>query len=434
MVLINTCKLFLANENSQLEGVFIVPFFDKLILGLQLWQWAGIVALIFLCFGASWFARLVMTILSELASNHFHGRISKKTLDGMITPIRFAASVAVLVEFLPFLEFSDNLVNFLIPIRTVIVTIAVTWSVYRLADALGEFAESIAKKTQDTFDDLLVTMLRKMVKIIILIFGAIYLANSLGQEITPLITALGVGSLGVAFALRNTIENFFGSIMVLVDRPFEVGDWVNVDGVEGTVEDVGFRCTRIRTFYNSLIVVPNLNLISGKIDNYGKRKFKRWKTVLSLEYSTPPEAIEAFCEGVRELIKTHPYTRKDGHQVWFNEFSGSSLDILLYMFFEAPDWSTELRERQRLGLDILRLAHRMHISFAYPTQTVHFHQADAEINKDKIFKIDPEELAEAPARVHGKKEAKRIPKTSKKPEPYKYDSGESGGSADEGDG
>ena len=421
---------FFAFEEIQEEGssVFMLPVFDQSILGLALWQWLGIVVLVILCFAASWLARMIMNVIAETLSKHFKGQVSKPTLERMILPIRFAAAVAVLVEFLPLLEFSQQLIAFLVPVRKVVVVIAATWSIYRLTDAFGEFAESIARKTEDTFDDLLVTMIRKMAKIVIVVFGGIYLANSLGQEIGPLVAALGVGSLGVAFALRNTIENFFGSIMVLIDRPFEVGDWVNVDGVEGTVEDVGFRCTRIRTFYNSLVVVPNLNLISGKIDNYGKRKFRRWRTVLSLEYSTPPESIEAFCEGVRELIRNHPYTRKEGYQVWFNEFSGSSLDVLLYMFFEAPDWSTELRERQRLGLDILRLADKMGVLFAFPTQTIHFQQNES-FKNDKAFKMSPDELAESQAQAHGLKEAREIPRVAGKPAPYKYDAGESGGNA-----
>ena len=141
-----------------------------------------------------------------------------------------------------------------------------------------------------------------------------------------------------------------------------------------TVEDVGIRSTRIRTFYNSLISVPNSEIAGTSIDNMGKRRFRRVKTTLSIAYDTPPENIEAFCEGTRELIRRHPYTRKDYFHVYLNDFSASSLDIMLYCFVETPDWGTELREKHRLFADILRLAQRLGVEFAFPTQTLYMRE------------------------------------------------------------
>jgi MscS family membrane protein len=174
------------------------------------------------------------------------------------------------------------------------------------------------------------------------------------------------------------VSNLFGSLTVLTDRPFQVGDWVVVGDVEGTVEEVGFRSTRIRTFYDSLISLPNSNLIKASVDNLGDRTYRRWSTTLALTYDTPPEKIDAFCEGVRELIRRHPYTRKDYFHVYFNNFGDASLNIMLYMFFKAPDWATELRERHRLGVDILRLAAELGVEFAFPTQTVYLRNEEWE--------------------------------------------------------
>jgi MscS family membrane protein len=189
-------------------------------------------------------------------------------------------------------------------------------------------------------------------------------------RITAVLGALGVGGVALAFAAQDTIGNFFGSITVLFDRPFGIGDWIIIGDVEGTVERVGFRSTRVRTFYNSMVTIPNSMMVNTQVDNYGARRYRRVKVMLSVTYSTPPEKIDAFCEGIRELIRLHPYTRKDYYHVYFNQFADSSLDILLYAFFEVPDWGTELRERHRLFVDILRLADRLGIEFAFPTRTV----------------------------------------------------------------
>jgi MscS family membrane protein len=210
-------------------------------------------------------------------------------------------------------------------------------------------------------------------KVFIVAFGFIYGAQYLDINIVPLITGLGIGGLAFAFAAKDTIENFFGSIAVILDRPFEVGDWVVVEGIEGTVEELGFRSTRIRTFYNSQVTVPNSVLVRAKVDNYGRRRYRRWKTYIGLQYDTPPEKLLAFTEGIRELVRQHPYTRKDFYQVWCHDFGDSSFNILLYVFHLVPDWATELRERERLFIDIVRLADRLGVQFAFPTRTIHLY-------------------------------------------------------------
>ena len=129
------------------------------------------------------------------------------------------------------------------------------------------------------------------------------------------------------------------------------------------------RSTRVRTFYNSVIVLPNSRLTTAVVDNMGKREFRRFTTKLGVQYDTTPEQLEAFCEAIREIIRRHPYTRKDYFQVYVNDLGASSIDILLYMFFECTDWPTELRERHRLLTDIMRVAQRLGVQFAFPTQT-----------------------------------------------------------------
>jgi MscS family membrane protein len=130
------------------------------------------------------------------------------------------------------------------------------------------------------------------------------------------------------------------------------------------------RSTRIRTFYNSIVTIPNNNLITAVIDNMGARYYRRFRTFVSVPLDTEPERIDAFCEGIRELIRRHPYTRKDLFHVYLHEFKTYSLDILLNVFFVCPDSAIEFRERGRLISDILRLAKELGVRFAVPTQTL----------------------------------------------------------------
>ena len=136
------------------------------------------------------------------------------------------------------------------------------------------------------------------------------------------------------------------------------------------VEEVGFRSTRVRTFYASLITLPNARLIDASVDNYGARRFRRWSTRIQITYDTPPASVDAFCEGMRQLVRDNESMRQDGFEIHLNEFGPHALEVMLYVFFLAPDWSTELRLRHDLALDILRLADRLGVRIAFPTQTI----------------------------------------------------------------
>jgi MscS family membrane protein len=177
------------------------------------------------------------------------------------------------------------------------------------------------------------------------------------------------------------------------------------------------RSTRVRTFYNSLITLPNARLINSHVDNYGLRRYRRWSTTISLTYDTPPEKVEAFCEALRELVRLHPYTRKDGYHIYANEFGAHSLEVLFYIFFETPDWATELRERHRMFCDILRVAKQLGVEFALPTQTLHIKRGLPD-HADKPNTVDE-------ALRHGRRIGRRalhetLPPGADKPPPVSY--------------
>ncbi|MDA8019335.1 MAG: mechanosensitive ion channel family protein [Thermoanaerobaculia bacterium] len=264
-----------------------------------------------------------------------------------------------------------NTLSILVVTVKFVVIAAAVWAAYRAVDIIALVLDQRASKSANKFDDLLVPLFRKSSRIIVAALGFVFIADNLDLEITSLVAGLGIGGLALALAAQDTVKNLFGSLTVIVDRPFSIGDWVVVDDVEGTVAELGFRSTRIRTFYDSVITVPNANLINANVDNYGRRHYRRWYTTLSLTYDTRPEQIETFCEGIRELIRTHQYTRKDSFHVYLNALSTSSLDVMVYMFFDCPDWSVELQAKERLALDILRLARELGVEFAFPTRTVH---------------------------------------------------------------
>ncbi len=253
----------------------------------------------------------------------------------------------------------------------VLTIVSVVWATYRMVDVLSAVMIARAEQTDTKLDDQLVPLVRKSLKVFTVIAGALVVLQNLNVNVGALLATLGVGGVAVALAAKDTVANFFGSLMIFIDRPFQIGDWIRVDGAEGTVEEVGFRSTRIRTFYNSVITVPNAKFTEAKIDNMGLREFRRCSFSLGLTYDTSPEQMQAFVEGIRAIIQANPSTRKDMYEVHMSGFGAATLDVMVYYFFRVETWSDELRERHNVYLEIMRLAEGLGVSFAFPTQTLH---------------------------------------------------------------
>ena len=253
------------------------------------------------------------------------------------------------------------------------VTVMSALILLKLADLAAEMMRCRFRAANSRVDDLVVPLFSRTMKGIILCIGAVTLAAAFDLPVVGLISGMGIGGIAIAFAAKETVANLFGSLTVLMDRPFVIGDWIVTGGVEGTVEAVGMRSTRIRTFYNSLVTIPNNNLTTAVIDNMGQRIYRRYKTFLKLQYDTAPDRIAAFCEGVREIVRRNPFTRKDSISVHLFELQESSIDIVMTIFFLCPDSESENRERADILGNILRLARAMDVRFAYPTQTLHLH-------------------------------------------------------------
>lgn len=358
----------------RLRRLVPVSFKQGSVLTLEYWQWMGLLVVILLGMTLDQTLRFLLRAMTNQIVLRQGVQVQAKIVTSVVRPIGLLSGGLLWLGLLGLLGLPDQAYTILFAAVRVFVMLAGVWAAWRLTDLIGEVLTTKAARTATKFDDVLIPLLRRTAKVFILVLGVIYTANSMHIDIVPLLTGLGIGGLAFAFAAKDTIENLFGSIAVVLDRPFEIGDWVVIGDVEGTVEAVGFRSSRIRTFYNSQVTIPNSNLVKANVDNYGRRKYRRWKTYVGVQYDTTPDQLIAFAEGIRELVRCHPFTRKDYFQVRVHRFGSSSIDILLYVFHEVPDWSVELRERERLMVDIVRLADRLGVQFAFPTQTVHLYQ------------------------------------------------------------
>ena len=298
-----------------------------------------------------------------------------------------AVAITILLGF-PALDFPMVVEDIVHQLASLLGAVALVMLGFRGVDIFTDALRRRAELTDSRLDDQLVPITNTALKVATLVIGMLFILGNLGINVTSLVAGLGLGGLAVALAAQDTFRNLLGGVTIFADRPFQVGDWVVVGDIEGTVEYVGFRSSRVRTFYNSVVTVPNARIVDTHVDNMGLRQWRRYRATLGLAYHTTPDQVQAFVEGVRAVIRANPGMRKDYYIVEFTEFGASSLEVLLYCFIDAPDWNAELRTRHVLNLDIMRLAEELGVEFAFPTQTLHVASMPGQ----------PAEVPEAPAR------------------------------------
>ena len=258
---------------------------------LQTWQWLGLLVLIF--FGIILDKVVVLILRGTLRKfvNKFHVEVEANVLKTGTRPFGLLAMAVFWYVLLPLLMLPDQVEWPLRFAAKIIAVGAAVWGAYRLVDVLTAFLLERAKKTASKFDDLLIPLIRTTLKAFIAVFGVVFIASNIPDlNIGSMLAGLGLGGLAFALAAKDAVSNIFGSLTVILDRPFQVGDWVIIDNVEGTVEEVGIRSTRLRTFYNSVITVPNAIMITAKVDNMGQRQYRRWKAMVGVTYDTSPRS------------------------------------------------------------------------------------------------------------------------------------------------
>ena len=342
------------------------------IFGLWGWQLMGILILIAICVVLhKIFTLVIEKLIIQVLLRMGYRKLADEVVIPVAKPVSFLIIFPLLILLVPVLQLPISMSRYVILALKAIWPIFAIIFFYRLVDIFSLYLGKVAEKTESTLDDQLVPLLRKVLKTFVVIVGGLFILDNLEFDITGLIAGISIGGLAFALAAQDTIKNFFGSLMIFVDRPFQVGDWITSGDVDGTVEEVGFRSTRIRTFRNSVMYIPNGVITNQMIDNHGLRVYRRFMTNISLTYDTPPHLIQVFVDGLKEIVKSHPDTRKDYFEIHFNNMGASSLDVLFYIFFEVPSWTDELRARHEVLLEVVKLAEHLGVNFAFPTQTLH---------------------------------------------------------------
>ena len=368
------------------------------LLGLTVWQYAAMLILAAIGFLIHFITSRIFSFIISLIANSNLGkdRFDKKMVKRLGRILSYLLVSYMVFVFVPVLQLPTGLVFYILLFLKIARTILFVLLALRIVSLIRSYMLHVTSQTANPSDEHLVPVIARIINVLIISAGFVQILGIFYVNVTALIAGLSIGGLAIALAAQETVKNLFGSMMIYADKPFKIGDMITVGAVTGTIEDIGFRSTRIRTLDTSLISIPNGNLMNETINNLGLRKQRRYNTAINIAYHTPPALVDNFVEGLREIALTHPEVDKNEIYIHLNNLGPSSLDIIFVVFFNTNDWALELKWKEQIISSILELAASLGVQFAYPTTTMHIESMPEKVSNISDYK---EKLANANRRL-----------------------------------
>lgn len=369
-------------------------FGQEEFLGIAVWQYAGALILVVLALLLHFLLRRILRpVVARLTRSRLYPSLVPEAL---IWRIATGASILVLVQLVrvgfPVLQPSIGVALVVTRFLNILTAIVIMIIALRVLDVVMLYSKRYTEGTASMLDDQLVPIVKRLLQAFIIIGALLQILQYLDVNVTALIAGVSIGGLALALAAQDTVKNLIGSAMIFIDKPFQIGDWIISDGVEGGVKEVGFRTTRIQRADSSIISVPNGNIANASITNLGVRVFRLVNNTIGVMYNTPPDLLEAFIEGLRQIIVQHPKTDSEKFMVYFTEMGASSLNIVFRTPIEASDLATDWRIREELNLAIVRLAAELGVSFAFPSTSVYIESTPAEGSPESPYRTEPQAM------------------------------------------
>lgn len=354
----------------------ILQWLELDFFAISVKQYTLAVAILLLCLI---FKRLLSKIITRVISP-LVGRTENTFDDLLLQSIRRPLELLVLIGglfiALQVLQLPTDPINLQQLGQSIIkglFTFNIAWVLFNAVDILEQTTARWAKRTGSPLDEHLLPFIRKTTRSFIVVLAIVLIIQNLGYSISGLLASLGIGGLAVALAAKDTLSNIFGSIMILLDRPFRVGDWVKTGDLEGVVEEIGFRSTKIRTFAKTMITVPNNIIATTAVNNFSRMPKRRIKMTVGVSYDSSPQQMRDAVSAIRTMLEQHPAINQDFMLVNFTAFSASTLDILVYCFTSTTNWGEYLQAREDVCLKIMDIVAGLNMELAFPSQSLYLH-------------------------------------------------------------
>ncbi|PWU19003.1 MAG: hypothetical protein C5B50_07610 [Verrucomicrobia bacterium] len=354
-------------------GLDRVHFLRSELLGNPIWQYlASLIYIVLAFYSSKLLDYLVQTQLRRWAARS-QLKINDLLVDLLRGPIKIIAFVVLLHVGLRVFEWPEWEAGLISKGLKIIVGYSLTYLALKLVDLMmGFWEQRIAAAHGGLLDVQLIPVLRKTFKIFVVVVAVLVIAQNLEMNVTGLLASLSIGGLAVGLAAQDTLSNLFGAVAIFADKPFRIGDQIQLDSIAGTVETIGLRSTRVRNGEGSLVTIPNKNMAAANIINVSRRPGIRTVMNIGLTYDTPAPKIERALAIIQEIFRSHAKTAD--LLVTFNKFDSSALNIQVSHLWNSTNFNEYAQGLQKLNLELKRRFDEEKMDFAFPSHTVYLRQ------------------------------------------------------------
>ncbi len=314
------------------------------------------------------------TLFFKMIDKKTKTQLFKKYLKPILKPVGNFVLLVVIHIGIKIVAIPDTpypIKTYLIKILSILIILNIAWFLTALVNIAILYLENFTSKTESKLDDQLVPIIRKFLRAIIFIIAGLVIFQNLGYSVSGILAGIGVGGFALAFASKDALANIFGSIIIFTDRPFQVGDWVKTSNAEGTIEEVGLRSTKIRTFDKTVITIPNSSVSNSVIENLSKRPIRRIKFKLGVTYAIDANKMEEVLIELKKILANDAGVDQSYYLVNFTDFGESALEIFIYYFTKSIVWEEHLETKQRVNLNIMRKLAELNVDIAFPSRTIY---------------------------------------------------------------
>lgn len=357
-------------------------------LGNPLWQYVAALLYIVVAFYASKLVDFVFRVQLKKLTARTTTTWDDLLVDLVRGPVKLITFVVLLHVGLRVFAWPEWAATFISNGLKIVVAASVTYVAIKFVDlGMGLWRKRMESGEDGILDAQLFPVVSKSAKVFVVVVAALVTTQNLGMNVTGLLASLSIGGLAVGLAAQDTLSNLFGAVALFADRPFRVGDRIQLDAIDGTVEAIGLRSTRIRNLDGHLVAVPNRTMANASLTNVSKRPNIKTVMNIGVTYDTPAEKVERAMQIIEEIYRPHPKTAD--LIISFNKFESSSLNILVVHWWDSTDFKQYLLQFQKLNLELKRRFDAEGISFAFPSQTVYLRQDSSW----QMACLDPKQLA-----------------------------------------
>src|SRR4030095_9545264 len=368
------------------------PFFDIRFLDVQLWQWIALILLLLASVLLAWLLTAPLLRLARAIARRTSTPVDDVVADLIVGPIRLAVGTAVFLSGIYPLWLPLRAHRFVVALGTGLITIAFTWFMLRLIDAMARVMMHRYLARGQLAATSVVPLARRALKVFVGLVALLGVVQNLGFNVTGILAGLGIGGLAVALAAQRSIENLFGGLSLIADQPVRVGDMCKFGSQQGIVEDIGLRSTRVRTLDRTVVTIPNADFATMQIENFASRDRFLLATTIGVRYETTPDQLRWLLVELKRLLLAHPKVSPDPARVRLVNFGAYSLDIEVFAYVVTTDVDEFIAVREDLYLRIMDVVAASGTGFTFPSQ-VEYVATDTAIDGERQKAVEAQVAA-----------------------------------------